>query len=31
MLAERVMPFRLHLAKLSGIALILGGGALAFA
>jgi predicted metal-binding membrane protein len=31
MLAERILPFRLHLAKLSGIGLILGGGALAFA
>jgi predicted metal-binding membrane protein len=29
MLAERMLPFRLHLAKLSGIALIIGGGALA--
>jgi predicted metal-binding membrane protein len=31
MLAERMLPFRLHLAKLSGIALVVGGGALAFA
>jgi predicted metal-binding membrane protein len=31
MLAERMLPFRLHLAKLSGIGLILGGGALVFA
>jgi predicted metal-binding membrane protein len=30
MLAERMLPFRLHLAKLSGIGLIVGGGALAF-